>query len=55
MKIICIDCGNYTYFAADIEMQMAAISLLMEAFRSRMLNMTVMTTHQTPCGDHWMT
>ena len=26
MKLICIDCGNYTYFAADIEMQMAAIS-----------------------------
>ena len=26
MKMICIDCGNYTYFAADIEMQMAAIS-----------------------------
>ena len=25
MKLICIDCGNYTYFAADIEMQMAAI------------------------------
>ena len=26
MKLICIDCGNYTYFGADIEMQMAAIS-----------------------------
>ena len=26
MKLICIDCGNYTYFAADIEMQMAALS-----------------------------
>ena len=26
MKLICIECGNYTYFAADIEMQMAAIS-----------------------------
>ena len=26
MKLICIDCGNYTYFAADIEMQMAVIS-----------------------------
>ena len=26
MKLICIDCGNYTYFAADIEMQMAAVS-----------------------------
>ena len=26
MKLICIDCGNYTYFAVDIEMQMAAIS-----------------------------
>ena len=27
MKLICIDCGNYTYFAADVEMQMAALSL----------------------------
>ena len=26
MKLICIDCGNYTYFAADVEMQMAALS-----------------------------
>ena len=26
MKLICIDCGNYTYFAADIEMQMAVLS-----------------------------
>ena len=26
MKLICIECGNYTYFAADIEIQMAAIS-----------------------------
>ena len=26
MKLICIECGNYTYFAADIEMQMAALS-----------------------------
>ena len=26
MKLICIGCGNYTYFVADIEMQMAAIS-----------------------------
>jgi len=26
MKLICIDCGNYTYFAADIEMQMATLS-----------------------------
>ena len=26
MKLICIDCGNYSYFAADIEMQMAVIS-----------------------------
>ena len=26
MKLICIDCGNYTYFKADIEMQMAVLS-----------------------------
>ena len=26
MKLICIDCGNYTYFEADIEMQMAVLS-----------------------------
>ena len=26
MKLICIDCGNYTYFAADVEMQMAVLS-----------------------------
>ena len=26
MKLICIECGNYTYFAADIEMQMAVLS-----------------------------
>ena len=26
MKLICIDCGNYTYFAADAEMQMAVLS-----------------------------
>ena len=27
MKLICIDCGNYTYFEADIEMQMAVSSM----------------------------
>ena len=26
MKLICIDCGNYAYFAADVEMQMAVLS-----------------------------
>ena len=26
MKLICIECGNYTYFAADIEMQMAVLT-----------------------------
>ena len=26
MKLICIDCGNYTYFEADVEMQMAVLS-----------------------------
>ena len=26
MKLICIDCGNFTYFAADVEMQMAVLS-----------------------------
>ena len=26
MKLICIECGNYTYFKADIEMQMAVLS-----------------------------
>jgi len=26
MKLICIDCGNYTYFGTDIEMQMAVLS-----------------------------
>ena len=27
MKLICIDCGNYTYFESDVEMQMAVLSL----------------------------
>ena len=26
MKLICIDCGNYTYFESDVEMQMAVLS-----------------------------
>ncbi len=26
MKLICINCGNYTYFAADVEIQMAVLS-----------------------------
>ena len=26
MKLICIDCGNYIYFSADVEMQMAVLS-----------------------------
>ena len=26
MKLICIDCGNYIYFSADVEMQKAVLS-----------------------------
>ena len=26
MKLICIQCGNFTYFSADVEMQMAVLS-----------------------------